>query len=47
MKSPRHGRKPSKKSKTGLSPEVWESVCRALPGIIRAVATLIEALKTH
>jgi hypothetical protein len=47
MRQPRHGRKPGKKSKTGLSPEVRETIIKALPGIIKAVAALIEALKTH
>ena len=31
----------------GLSPEVLEAIGKVLPGIIRAVATLIEALRAH
>lgn len=38
------GAKPGNK---GLSPEVWGTIGKALPSIIRAVATLIEALKSH
>lgn len=32
---------------TVLSPETLKSICKALPAIIRAVATLVEALKGH
>jgi hypothetical protein len=39
-----HGAKPGNK---GLSPEVWETIAKALPGIIKAVADLIDALKLH
>lgn len=46
MRQPRHGRKP-KEGKTGLSPEVWEAICKALPGVIRAVAELIKVLGLH
>jgi hypothetical protein len=43
MGQPRHKRakKPSEK---GLSPEVWEAVGKVLPGIIKAVAALIDAI---
>ena len=47
MRQPRSKKvKPSgvKPSKTGLSPEVWETIAKVLPGIIRAVAELVKAL---
>jgi hypothetical protein len=51
MRRPRHGAKrnaePGKKGNTGLSPEVWETIAKALPGIIRAVAELVKALGLH
>jgi hypothetical protein len=48
MTQPRHKRASRKaKPSTGLSPEVWEAIGKVLPGIIKAVAVLIEALKGH
>jgi hypothetical protein len=51
---PRHGRKPSEgtrggaeRGKTGLSPEVWEAIAKALPGIISAIAELVRVLGLH
>jgi hypothetical protein len=48
MRQPRNGEKretdPGKNGKTGLSPEVWEAICKALPGVIRAVAELVKVL---
>jgi hypothetical protein len=35
---------PSSRSKPGLSPEAWETVAKVLPGIIKAVAVLIDAI---
>jgi hypothetical protein len=37
-------RKVTRKPKGALSPEVLESIGKILPGIIRAVAVLIEAI---
>jgi hypothetical protein len=31
-------------NRKGLSPEVWEAIGKVLPGIIKAVAQLIEAI---
>lgn len=50
MRQPRHKKvKPhrAKPSNKGLSPEVRETIIKALPGIIKAVADLIDALKPH
>ena len=50
MRQPRHRAKhdaepgKSKNGKTGLSPEVWEAICKALPGVIRAIAELVKVL---
>jgi len=47
MSRPRQGAsrdgKPSKR-KTGLTAETWETIVKALPGIIRAVAELIKVV---
>ena len=34
----------STRSKPGLSPEAWEKIGKVLPGIIKAVAVLIDAI---
>jgi hypothetical protein len=34
----------STRSKPGLSPETWEKIGKVLPGIIKAVAMLIDAI---
>jgi hypothetical protein len=51
MRRPRyrakHDAEPGKEGKTGLSPELWESIFKALPGVIRAVAELIKVLGLH
>jgi hypothetical protein len=44
MTHPRHKRAKPSTSKTGLSPEVLEAIGKVLPGIIKAVAQLIEAI---
>jgi hypothetical protein len=44
---PQRAAVPSKKRKAGLSPECLETIGKILPGIIDAVAKLIEALKAH
>jgi hypothetical protein len=46
MRQPRHRAKPRKgaEPRKGLSPEAWEAVGKVLPGIIRALAALIDAL---
>jgi hypothetical protein len=43
MRQPRRKRA-TKPAKEGLSPEVWEAVGKVLPGIIKAVAALIDAI---
>jgi hypothetical protein len=41
----KEAKKPSsERSKPGLSPEAWEKVGTVLPGVIRAVAVLIDAI---
>lgn len=48
MIQPRHRAKRNRKGARkpwGLSPEVLEAVGRVLPGVIRAVAVLVEALR--
>jgi len=46
MRQPCHRAKPRKgaEPRKGLSPEVWEAVGKVLPGIIKAVAALIDAI---
>ena len=31
----------------GLSPETWETIGKVLPGIIKAIAALIEVLRLN
>jgi hypothetical protein len=50
MTQPRHRAKRNRKGTPkpkGLSPEVLEAVGKVLPGIIRAVAVLVEALRAR
>jgi hypothetical protein len=48
MRQSRHNRsklrKGAKAREKGLSPEVWKLISKTLPGIIKAVAALIDAI---